>query len=115
MSYQVAITIATSQKEYPSGTVSAGIKVSLGVLSKMMTTNPVYFDDVPPGTYPISIQAVDPQGKGIGMALTGSVTLDPDKVLILTPDSFSVSTSPMNSWNAIENIDSVPNINVVIP
>ncbi len=115
MTYQVAIIITTSKKEYPAGTVSVGIKVTLGELSQMMTANPVYFDNVAPGTYQITIQAVDPQGNGIGVMLSGSVTIEPESVLISTPDSFSVAVAPMNSWNAIADLNAVPNIDGVSP
>ena len=74
----VVVTVVTQAQQFPAGTESAGIKVSLaGFPDQTLTVAPFVaeFADVGPGEFTITAQAVDAAGNALGTAVTGSVTI----------------------------------------
>ena len=76
---QVIVTLVTEQQQFPAETVAGGIRVGLaGFPDQVLTAAPFVatFNDVGPGTFEITAQAVDHAGANLGAAITGSVTIE---------------------------------------
>jgi hypothetical protein len=97
----VVITVASQQQQFPAGTVSAGIKVTLADVGSVVLTAAPYvatFENVPVGTHPITAEAIDAAGVVLGSSIVGSVTIEapvvptaPVEVTIDVPASLSVT------------------------
>jgi hypothetical protein len=95
MSKTVIVTIAHGTQEFPAGTLSGGINVTLNNVVNNIPSTPYVttFTDVPAGTYTVTAQAVDPGGNPLGTAQTATVTIPADApatVMIDVPGSVSV-------------------------
>jgi len=96
MAHTVTITIASAQHSFAAGTVSAGIKVTLGTLDPQVLSTAPYiatFENVESGDYNIIAVAVDQNGNELGDAITGSATVAPDVVNIDVPASMIVNVA----------------------
>jgi len=74
----VVVTVVAQAQQFPAGTETAGIKVSLaGFPDQTLTAAPYVaeFADVGPGEFAITAQTVDKSGNPLGTAVTGSVTI----------------------------------------
>jgi len=74
----VVVTVVAQAQQFPAGTETAGIKVSLAGFPEQTLTAAPYvaeFADVGPGEFAITAQAVDKEGNALGAAITGSVTI----------------------------------------
>jgi hypothetical protein len=74
----VVVTVVAQAQQFPAGTSTAGIKVSLAGFPEQTLTAAPYvaeFADVGPGEFAITAQAVDAEGNALGEAVTGSVTI----------------------------------------
>ena len=94
----VTITVASQSEQFPAGTVSSGIVVTLaGHDPVTLTSAPsvATFANVADGEYAITAQAVDASGVALGAAVTGSVTVAtaPATVSIDVPASLTVTVS----------------------
>lgn len=94
--HTVVVTVATSSQSFPAGTVSGGVRITLeGQPFVLVASAPFVgtFDNVAPGQYSVSAQAVDANGADLGALVTGSVTVAPDAVQVDVPASISVQVS----------------------
>ena len=93
----VTVTVASQSQQFPAGTVSAGIKVTLAGLPPVTLTAAPYvavFDNVVAGDYAITAETVDANGNVLGTAITGSVTVAaPAEVAIDVPASLTVTVA----------------------
>ena len=93
----VTVTVVSQSQEFPAGTVSAGITVTLEGLPAVVLTAAPYvatFDNVAAGTYAITAQTNDASGNALGSAITGSVTVAaPAQVAIDVPASLTVTVA----------------------
>jgi len=74
----VVVTVVAQAQQFPAGTETAGIKVSLAGFPEQTLTAAPYvaeFADVGPGEFAITAQAVDKEGNPLGEAITGSVAI----------------------------------------
>ena len=74
----VVVTVVSQEQQFPAGTQTAGIKVSLaGAPDQTLTAAPYVatFENVGPGEFAITAQTVDTSGNALGAAVTGSVTI----------------------------------------
>ena len=73
----VIVTVVSQEKSFPAGTVSSGIKVTLGDASQVLTAAPYVatFWNVGPGEHAITAVAVDANGADLGDVVTGSITI----------------------------------------
>ena len=96
MAHTVTITITSAQHSFAAGTVSSGIKVTLGTFEPQLLVTAPYiatFENVEPGDYNIIAVAVDGSGNELGDAITGSATVAPDNVNIDVPASMIVNVA----------------------
>ena len=94
MAHTVTITITSAQHSFAAGTLSSGIKVTLGTLDPQVLTTAPYiatFENVDAGDYNIIAVAIDDKGNELGDAITGSATVAPDNVNIDVPASMIVN------------------------
>jgi hypothetical protein len=92
----VIVTVATTSTPFPSGTVPAGIVISLSgdsVPSQTITSAPytASFSDVAPGSYTASAQAVDHAGNPLGAAATSAEFTVAAPVMVDVPQTVSVT------------------------
>ena len=94
----VIVTVATASAPFPAGTVAAGIVISIPnqtLVSPQTITAAPYsatFDNVAPGTYTATAQAVDHAGAPLGAASTSdSFTISAPDVTVDVPQSISVT------------------------
>lgn len=74
----VVVTVVSQGQQFPAGTETAGIKVTLsGAPDQTLTAAPYVatFEDVGTGEFAITAQAVDKAGNALGAEITGSVTI----------------------------------------
>ena len=74
----VVVTVVAQAQQFPAGTQTAGIKVSLaGSPDQTLSAAPYVatFWNVGPGEFAITAQTVDTSGNALGAAVTGSVTI----------------------------------------
>lgn len=93
----VIVTVETQAQPFPSGTVAAGVSISLsgGVLHAQLITTAPYsasFADVAPGTYTASAQAVDASGNPLGAAaVSAEFTIAAPEVNVDVPSVVTVA------------------------
>lgn len=71
----VVVTVATAVTQFPAGTAPAGIVITIpGAAPQTIAASPYVatFDNVAPGSYIASAQAVDTAGNPLGAASTSS-------------------------------------------
>ena len=94
----VTVVIETVATPFPAGTVLAGIVISMEgiVTSKTITAAPyqAVFDNVAPGTYTATAQAVDHSGSALGAAATSApFTIAAPDVNVDIPQTVTVTIS----------------------
>lgn len=74
----VTVVIVSESKEFPAGTTSSGIKVTVGSTAQVLTSAPYVatFEDVHAGTWDVTAAAVDANGAVLGDVITGTVTIE---------------------------------------
>lgn len=93
----VIVSVATQPVAFPSGTVPAGIVISLsgGAIAPQTVNAAPYsasFTDVAPGQYTASAQAVDASGNALGAAaVSAEFTIAAPDVSIDIPQTVSVT------------------------
>jgi len=94
----VIVTVATTSTPFPAGTIAAGIVISIAdqtlVAPQTVTSAPytATFDNVAPGTYTATAQAVDHAGAPLGSAITStSFTISAPDVNVDIPQSITVT------------------------
>ena len=71
----VIVTVATEVSQFPAGTVPAGIVITIpGIAPQTIAAAPysATFDNVPPGSYTATVQAVDSAGAALGAPMTSA-------------------------------------------
>lgn len=82
----VIVNVATSQAQFPAGTVAAGIIIAIAGFSSQTITAAPYsatFDGVPPGSYSVTSQAIDSNGNPLGALISSEAftVAEPDVTL----------------------------------
>ena len=95
----VVVTVVAQSQQFPEGTVSAGIKISLSNGASQTLTAAPYaatFTDVPVGAYTITAEAVDASGAVLGASVTGTVTIEaPVEAPVVAPTEPTVTVAPV--------------------
>ena len=75
----VVVTVVSQAQQFPQGTVSAGIKITLSNGASQIITAAPYaatFTDVSVGAYTVVAEAVDASGAVLGASISGTVTIE---------------------------------------
>ncbi|CAN0620337.1 conserved protein of unknown function [Burkholderia multivorans] len=96
---KVTVNVVTQQQAFAAGTVAAGIVISLsgGSIAPQNVTSAPYtasFDNVPPGSYTATAQAVDASGNALGAPATSAEFTVAESVLVDVPSVVTVQVNP---------------------
>lgn len=90
----VIVNVASVQSPFPAGTVAAGISIAIQGLMAQTVGSPysATFDNVSPGTYVATAQAVDTNGAPLGTMITSeSFTVAQPDVMLDTPAAITIT------------------------